>query len=75
MDIFTWSMPFLVEKVAMMFYQLITKLGDEVEEVSVDEGHSIGGVGDARGLMNKQLVDIKVKQRKGAFKAKLAGFI
>jgi len=60
----------------MMFYQLITKLGDEdeVEEVSVDEGHSIGGVGDARELMNRQLVESKVKQRKGAFKAKLAGF-
>jgi len=35
MDIFSWSLPFLVDKVANMFYTLMMKLGelDEVEQV------------------------------------------
>jgi len=31
MDIFTWSLPFLVEKVANMMFQIITKLDDGEE--------------------------------------------
>ena len=37
MDVFTWSMPFLAEKVTNMLYNLVKKGNDEVDDVDYEK--------------------------------------
>ena len=72
MDIFSWSLPFVVEKVINMMLTIVKKVGeqpdsdggdDEVDEMQVD----------AVALINKQAQN-NIKKRRDMFKAKLMGF-
>ena len=66
MDIFTWSVPFLVEKVIGMIYQIVQKTGiDDEDEPLKDE---------AIHLIQDQAFEQSKQQHKSTFKAKLASF-
>jgi len=45
MDIFTWSVPFLVEKVISMIYQIVQKTAPDDEEEET-KGEAIGIIKD-----------------------------
>lgn len=64
MDIFSWSIPFLVEKVISMLFQIIAKVGADDEE---DGDNAIALIKDQAKLE-------EAKTRKSNFKAKLASF-
>jgi methionyl-tRNA synthetase len=66
MDIFTWSVPFLVEKVIGMIYQIVQKTAPSEE----DEEQK----GEAINLINEQSEAQKKLMKKSAFKTKLASF-
>jgi hypothetical protein len=38
MDVFSWSMPFLTEKVVSMLYNIVKKGCDEDEQADIDIG-------------------------------------
>ena len=60
MDIFTWSLPFLVEKVINMTYQIVNKTAPED-----DEGN------EGADQYQKQATEEQKKAKKSVFKAKL----
>lgn len=66
MDIFTWSVPFLVEKVIGMIYQIVQKTAPTEEDEEQKE--------EAINLINEQSQAQKKLMKKSAFKTKLASF-
>jgi len=41
MDVFSWSMPFLAEKIVGMLYNIVKKGDDEEEEVDITKVNAI----------------------------------
>lgn len=62
MDVFTWSLPFLAEKVMSMVLTIINKIGDADEEEPETQKPET--------LMNDKIKQERIKS-KGSFKKKL----
>ena len=70
MDIFTWSLPFLAEKVMNMMFHIIAKVGSVDDDEDFQE--KIGSQ-DNKELLEKALGGVSKKKKKNVFKAKLNG--
>jgi hypothetical protein len=61
MDVFSWSMPFLVDKVCGMFFNLMVKLSQIEIQDKPDEPE-----GSGVGLIRQQLEQVHIGNRKSA---------
>ena len=58
MDIFTWSMPFVAEKIADMFFHILKTTGDEdlsgdEDELNLAEKDKIKQISEGKGINTK----------------------
>jgi len=68
MDIFTWSLPFLAEKVMNMMFHIIAKVGSVDDDEDFQENNE-----DNKEVSEKAVGARNKKKKKNVFKAKLNG--